>query len=381
MGRFTRTGLRTTLTLVLMLGMSTLGTAVLSLGSAPSLQAAGLSSNATVFATGLNNPRGLTFGNDGKLYVAEGGTGGTRSTVGQCPQVPAAGPYTGGFTARISKINSEGVRTTVVDHLPSSMTSAALGGLTSGVAAVQFIGDTLYGLESGAGCSHGLAGTINRVFRVNWNGSTTTVANLSDFLMDHPVAHPDADDFEPDGTWYGMVAVRGALYVTEPNHQEVDRVVPGEKITRVVDLSTMFLPPANWQGATGITYRGNFYIGTLGTFPVRPGTQSLYKITPSGHVSVAASGLTAVLGIAFDKWGRLYALETMTVAGFPGPTAAGTGKVVRVNPNGSLTTIASGLTFPTAMTFGPDGALYVSNNGFGIPAAGAGQIVRVTIPR
>jgi len=330
------------------------------------------SANVSIVATGLNNPRGLKFGPDGTLYVAEGGSGGSASTVGQCDQVgPPIGPYTGGQTAaRISMIEPGGVVTTVADNLPSSQTQPVPVPLVSGVADVAFVGDTLYALLAGAGCSHGLEGTVNSVLRVESDGSTELVADLSAFLVANPVENPEPGDFEPDGTWYSMVSVRGDLYAVEPNHGELDRISPEGDITRVVDISAIY----GHVVPTAIAYQGNFYVGTLGTF--ENGFQAMViKVTPSGQTEVVLSGLSSIVGLAFRN-GKLYVLENE--GGFPNLCA---GRVLRVSRSGKLDkveVVATGLQHPTAMTLGPDGNLYVSNYGYGFPA-GAGQVVRITV--
>ena len=326
----------------------------------------------SVFATGLNNPRGLKFGPDHHLYVAEGGVGGQNSTDGQCDQVPAVGPYTGSPTgSRISRINAHGYRETVADGLPSSQTSAASGSLVSGVADVAFVDGVLYGLLTGAGCSHGVAHIPNGVFRVGHHGHWELIDNLSVFYKTHPVKNPQPLDFEPDGTPYSMVAVDDELFVLEPNHGDLERATIGGAIHRVVDISAS-------QGhivPSAMTFHdGAFYVGNLNPFPIVEGSAKILKITLGGHVEVYATGFTTVLGVAFDRRGRLYVLENTTGNPFPTP---GTGRIVRVNRSGSRDVIAAGLSLPTAMTFGPDGDIYVSNFGFGLPPAGLGQILRV----
>jgi len=325
----------------------------------------------SVYATGLNNPRGLKFGPDGNLYVAEGGLGGTNSTTPQqCQQVPDAGPYTGSPTGgRISKIDSHGHRTTVTDALPSSQTNPQLGSFVSGVADVAFIDHTMYALLSGAGCSHGVINTNNGVMRIAPNGAATMIANLSVYQKTHPVQNPNPGDFEPDGTWYSMLALGGNLYALEPNHGELVRISPGGSIRRVVDISAS-------QGhivPTALAYHGNFFVGNLNTFPIVEGSSKVLKVTPSGRLKMAVNGLTTVLGLAFDRRDRMYVLENTTGNPFPTP---GTGAIVRINPSGLRETIITGLTLPTGMTFGPDGALYVSNVGFGFPPTGMGQVLR-----
>ncbi|MCH8617230.1 ScyD/ScyE family protein [Sphingomonas sp. SM33] len=331
----------------------------------------------SVYATGFNNPRQLKFGPDGNLYVAEGGPGGTGSTVGQCTQVvPPVGPYKGSATGgRISKVVN-GVRTTVTDQLPTSSASEIIGGDVEGVADIDWIGNTLYALVAGGGCSHGVANHPNGIYRVSANGSTTLVADLGAFQQAHPVAHPEPGDFEPDGTWYSMVSVRGALYAVEPNHGELDKITPDGHITRVVDISAS-------QGhivPTAIAQHGVFYVGNLNTFPIQTGSSKILKITPSGQIDTVVWDLTTVLGVAFDKRARMYVLEMTVGAPFPTP---GKGQIVRVTGFGKKEVIADGLVLPTGLTIGPDGALYVSAKGLGFPPSlpeGPGEVLRITVP-
>jgi hypothetical protein len=53
---------------------------------------------------------------------------------------------------------------------------------------------------------------------------------------------------------------------------------------------------------------------------------------------------------------------------------AAPGSLIRVDGNGTRTTILGGLDHPTSVVVAPDGALYISNHG---QSAGIGEVIRV----
>ncbi len=332
-----------------------------------------LSGNATVFATGFNNPRGLKFGPFGfLLYVAEAGVGGTISTTGQCEQVPPPlGPATGGTTGRISAVGPLGNRFTLIDGLPSSQTQFldALGPTD-----IEFVGLRMHVLIQ-AGCSKGQPEFPNAVMKLQGR-TLKLVADLSEYIQDNPQNFPPDEDQDPEGNPYAFtVNKKRELLVIEANRSTVEKVAPNGTITRLADLAE-FIQGYDTPVAVDIDGAGNVYVGSFSAVPFVAGTSTIYKITPTGAISVFAQGFTTLIDLAFDHAGVLYVLETS--AGLL-PPPQNTGRVLKLR-NGSAEVVATGLDLPTAMTFGPDGALYVSNRGHGVGLApGQGEVVRIEV--
>jgi len=56
------------------------------------------------------------------------------------------------------------------------------------------------------------------------------------------------------------------------------------------------------------------------------------------------------------------------------------GRLIRVNTDGTRTTILGGLTFPGGVAVGPDGAVYLTNFGIFPTSAGGGQVLKIAEP-
>jgi hypothetical protein len=352
--------------------------AAFAFGGTTMAQAPPVPPGGTVVAAGLQGPRGLTFGPDGLLYVAEAGTGGTQPVPPGCPNVVnPVGPYHGGLTARVSRIESDGTRTTVIGNLPSSISNLPSGD-TEGVADVAFVDGQLYAVTAGGGCSHGNPNFPNSVIRVDVkHGTGQIIANLSKFFFANPVAHPNdgpTGDFEPDGVPYHMREFQGDLIVMEPNHGRILRISTGGHGPAIEQISDLSAPIGHFVPTSVAERDSRFYVGNLGFFPIVVGSSKLYQVTHDGFVIDYWEGFTTVVDTHVDSKGRIYVLELSSAAGNPG---LGNGRVLRIT--GKLVEeVVSGLDVPTAMALDCHDDIYVSDLGAAPP--GAGRILRFDNP-
>lgn len=222
-------------------------------------------------------------------------------------------------------------------------------------------------------------------------GSWTYITDLSIFVAEHPAAYTNPPDFEADGQLYSLIAFNGDLFSIEANHGQLIRPTPQGADTVIADISfhfghivTIGLAQAN----------GNLYVTNLGQYSITPDWEKLITFSrgllfvdptpgigpnPGDLVSfqgaAVRAGLSGALSLKFGPDGLLYILEISTAAAGLKPE---TGKVTRLNPDGTFADVITGPPMPTGMTFGPDKALYISN--FGAAPTGEGQVLRVPFP-
>jgi plastocyanin len=208
--------------------------------------------------------------------------------------------------------------------------------------------------------------------RINADDELEPIADLGTFNQANPPP-PSNGDAVPLGNPYDLVNSEGNLYVTDGNFNRVLKVTPEGEISI---LAAWENSPVTVGAAVGPD--GAIYVSQFSPAPYTPGSGRIDKIDLDGTITEGVvTGLTTPIDVAFAPDGTIYVLQY--AAEFDAEAlryVAFGGEVQRILPDGSNEPVVTGLMFPSALEFGPDGALYVSNYG-NEANDGQGQILRV----
>ncbi|WP_294389906.1 ScyD/ScyE family protein [uncultured Sphingomonas sp.] len=320
---------------------------------------------ASVFASDLNNPRGLAFGADGTLYVAETGY--------LDPSVPVEGGFRFMATGSITQVSGSG-QSRIVTRLPSIFSTAM--GNTSGAADIAFGADGTGYVVVGLGTNPANRPADSRLGHVLTFTNNGTVADFADVSgvegRLNPIGLPDSNPFH-------LAATPTGLLVTDAGANTLNQVSAsgGASIRAIFPPRFIGQPlPLSDSVPTGVTVGpdGTIYVAELTGFPFVPGAARIYSLAPRSDLpSLLATGLTNLTDLAFGPDGSLYALE-YDVDGILGPGVGGA--ILRIMADGtSQTLFDTGLVNPTGLTIGSDGAFYVTVNSNG--GQGAGEVWRI----
>ncbi|MFB3786130.1 MAG: ScyD/ScyE family protein [bacterium] len=340
--------------------------------------------NLEVVASNLDNPRGLAFGPDGALYVAEAGKGGN----GPCLKNADDEDTCLGTSGAVTRIY-QGQQERIAVDLPSMAPQG--GGNAAGPHSIVITSQGAYclvGLGSDPAARTdpqklGNAGgqNLGQLVFLSSNGSPQ---NWCDIAQYEAANNPESTKL--DSNPYAVIAVADGFVVADAGGNSLLHVDTNGTITtlatfapRLVDAPPFLgmpegtkipmesVPTCVIQGTDGA-----FYVGELTGFPFEKGAARVWRVVPGEQPQVFAEGFTNIIGLAVAEDGGFYVLEiakNSLLSNVPG------GALIHLKKYGLRVTVAEeGLIMPTAVTIGPDKALYISNFG---AMAGQGQVVRI----
>ncbi len=333
-------------------------------GAAPALPA-----GCSVYASGLANPRHLTVGDGGMVYVALAGSAGdTPIYATPAPGTPAATEAASmtGVTGAVAAINTDGT----VSNVASGFPSLSFGTEVVGPAGVAASGTTLYVVTGGAGPATPAVDPMQgraSVWSVDVNtGETKVVADLEAFERSN---NPDPNNI--DSNPYAItIGTDGMLYVADAGGNDILKVDPASgEVSLLAVIPGLPGQQANPErgGAmeldpvpTGLAWApdGGLYVSLLSGGPFIPGTSQLLHVAMDGTVTTVASGLTMQGDVTVGPDGSIYVVtmsDNFIDAAGPAP-----GSIVKVNADGTSTPVITGLPFPGGIAFDADGNAYIT---------------------